>query len=217
MILSKISNNLKQYGLGGFIWRTFKKVFRLIGISYDSYYYLINEIDYQALQKKWKENSVDDVRQLTLEDYKQGDVTYFTEEKMSLLSERLLRGDYVGYGVFEKERLVYSAMISLKELCFPTPEIGGDLDEGEFLISDVYCDPDQRGKGFHNRMTVYVLMKGYEMGFKRSVTTVLKENKPSLKPFLNSGYRVLFGFYTLRVGGKSYTNYYKKKISYVSR
>lgn len=217
MFLNKIADNFRQYGFFGFSWRILKKIFRMIGISYDSYYYLMNEIDYSAIQKYWEANSIKMVKKLELADYEHGDPSYFSDEKMSLLNERFLHGNYVGYGAFDKDRLVYSAMISLKEMCFPTPEVSGELSADEFLISDSYCDPDKRGNGYHNKMTVYLLMKGYEMGFPKAVATVLKENKPSLKSFLKSGFQVEFDFYTLRIGKKSFTNYYKKKNLYASR
>ena len=171
MFLNKVITNFRQYGFMGLAWRVVKKVFRLVGVSYDSYYYLACELDYKELAARWEANSLKDVRQLSLADYEHGDPAYFTEEKMEILSDRFQHDNYLAYGAFEGERLVYSAMISLEEMCFPTPEVSGTLDGHECLICDVYCDPDRRGKGYHNRMTVYLLMKGYEKGYRRAVTT----------------------------------------------
>jgi hypothetical protein len=209
--MSKIAEDFKQYGFFGFLKRIAKWFLRMIGIRINSYYYMVNDIDYDKQRRLFESKGLTEVKELDYNDFLKGDKTEFTEKKLKRVKQRLDDNGYHAYGIIENGKLVYSCWISLNWLESHNKCIEGPLSENECLLVDAYCAPEGRGRGFHNTMNSYRLMKAYEHGKRRSIGIVLSENVPAFKSQIKTGNRVLFKFYVADLWGKTCTNYFKNK------
>jgi len=183
----------------------------MIGIRINSYYYMVNDIDYDKQRRLFESKGLTGVKELDYNDFLKGDKTEFTEKKLKRVKQRLADKGYHAYGIMENDKLVYSCWISLNWLESHNKCIETSLSENECLLVDAYCAPEGRGHGFHNTMNSYRLMKAYEYGKRRSIGIVLSENAPAYKSQIKTGNRVLFKFFVADLWGKSYTNYFKNK------
>ena len=209
--MSKIKDDYRQYGLGGFLKRVIKWPLRKIGITINSYYFMVNDIDYEKQKQLFEAKGLRGVKELKYDDFLKGDKSEFTDRKLSKIRQRLDDGNYHAYGIVENDKLVYSCWISLYWLDSSNACVEGPLKKNECLLFDAYCAPEGRGRGFHSTMNSFRLMKAYEMGKNRSVVIVLKENTPAYKSQLKTGNIVLFEFYVINVWDKVFTNYFKKR------
>lgn len=207
--MSKIVDLYKQYGFIGFISRLLKSILRKTGINFEQYYYLVNDIDREKQLEIWNRNPLR-VKHLVYEDFLLGDKSVFTEKKLSLIRERLNNG-YYAYGIIENGKLIYSCMLSTRELQVHAGDVLLPLAENECLMVAAYCAPEARGRGIHSQMNAYRLLQTLELGREKCVAIVLKENVPAFKSQIKVGYKVEFIFYVCKVGNKVFTNFYKKK------
>lgn len=208
----KIRNTYKQYGFLGFIGRLVKASLSILGIRFNRYYYLVNNIDYQCQKETFDKKCNDQIiKVLTYNDFLLGDPEIFNAKKLKTIRYRLEQGDYLAYGIIENNKLIYSCWLSFKELQSSNSIINGLLSDNECLMLDAYCNPRFRGQGLHSMMNAYRLMKGYERGKTKCVAIILHENIPALKSQLKVGYRIAFIYYVLTLWGKSYTNFISKK------
>lgn len=205
----KLLNSYKQYGIIGLLLRIIKYILRKVGINFEQYYYLVNDIDREKQLEIWNRNTLR-VKHLVYDDFLLGDKSVFTEKKLSLIRERLNNG-YYAYGVIENGKLIYSCMLSTRELQVHAGDVSLPLSENECLMVDAYCAPEARGRGIHSQMNAYRLLQTLELGREKCVAIVLKENIPAFKSQIKVGYKVEFMFYVCKVGNKVFTNFYKKK------
>lgn len=208
---NKIKADIKQYGFGGYLLRCIKALLRLVKIDVNSYYYMVNELDYEKQQMLFNQSGLKNVSELSFEDFEKGDPSVFTKRKLEMIGKRFEDGGYRAYGIMEDGELIYSCWLSLRWLDSHNKCIEGLLAEDECALFDAYCSPKGRGRGIHSAMNSFRLMKAYEAGKKRSIVIILAENKPAYKSQLKTGNKVLFKFFVMNVGGKSFTNYFKKK------
>ena len=209
--MSRIKETYKQYGFLKFFKRVFKGFLRRIGIEINSYYFMINDIDYEKQKGLFETKSLTGVKELNYYDFLKGDKTEFTEKKLARVRQRFEDNGYHAYGIIENDRLVYSCWISLNWLESHNKFIEGPLSENDCLLVDAYCAPEGRGRGFHNAMNSYRLMKASEFGKRRGVVIILSENTPAFKSQIKTGNRVLFKYYVAELWGRTYTNYFKNK------
>lgn len=209
--VKKFKADIKQYGKIGIIKRIIKRIILLCGIKYNRKYYLVNEINYPNLKKIWEKNPIPHIIELSADDFKKGDLSYFTPERMALIQKRLSSSDFAAYGIIERGKLIYSCMLSFTKLCSSDKIIEGTLPADTALMIDAYCAPEVRGKNYHGRMIIFRLMKCYEKGKKKCIGIVLKENTPALKAQLAAGGKIAFLYYIITIWGKSYTNFFKKQ------
>lgn len=211
-LILKIKNIFKQYGFKGFILRVIKKVLSWIGIRFNRYYYLINDIDYDVQVEYWRKNGKNlNVNELTYADFLLGDPYIFNNKKLITIKERLRKGSYKAWGIMVNGELIISCWLSFKELRVSNSIINEDLNSDECLMLDAYCTPDYRGRGLHGNMCAYRLMKAYEAGREKCITIVLNENRVSTKSLLKVGFKKSFTYFTLTIWGKSYTNFRMQK------
>lgn len=208
--MSKLLNDYKQYGLIGLLSRIIKSILRRIGISYEQYYYMVNDIDYERQVAIWNKKPISGVKVLTYDDFLLGDKSVFTPSKLALIKNRLNKG-YYAYGIVENNELIYSCWLSTKELQVNAGNVSFDLTQNECLMVDAYCPPKARGKGYHSQMNAYRLMQTVNLGRKKCIVVVLKENIPAFKSQIKVGYKVEFMFYICKIGNKVYTDFYKKR------
>ena len=206
MFFNKIILLYKQYGIKGFLIRILKFVLRKIGVIYESYYYLIQNIDIEKSKKYWEKNKIENVKILIYEDFLTGDKDIFNHKKLDLIKIRLETANYIPYGVSVEGKLIYSCWLSLKEFSVLSNFINLNLPLDSVLFIDDYCSPSMRGKGIHTSMNNYRLIKAFEMGYKKAIVLILKENYPALKSQLKSGFQIFFSFYILKIGRFHFSN-----------
>lgn len=212
---SKLQSDFKQFGFLGFLKRTVKFFLRKIGIYINSYYYMVNHIDAEASRKQFEAANLPPVKELAYDDFLKGDPSVFNEKKLTLIQQRLADGTYKAFGIIEDERLIYSCWISLKKLESSDSCVESGLDENEGLLVDAYCSPLARGRGLHGAMNAYRLWQLSQQGKNQAVVIILKENIPAYKSQLKVGFEVAFTYYVATVWGKTFTNYFKQKKTYI--
>lgn len=209
--MSKVKDNFKQYGFWGFLKRSVKAAIRKLGVNYESYYYIVNDINYEQLKAFFESRPLEGIRELSYQDYVDNPQIGYTGKRLELLKERFDKGTYRAFGVETDGKLVYTCMISMEEFCVSQKWLTCKLDEDEGYLLDAYCAPEMRGKGIHGTMNALRLMKLWEAGKKKCSGVVVVDNVPSLKSQLKVGYKIVFRYYILEIGNKHYTNFYKKK------
>lgn len=207
----KIKADYKQYGFGGYLLKCVKAILRIVHIEINSYYYMVNELDYEKQQTLFNQSGLKNVSDLSLKDFEKGDSSVFSKQKLDIISKRFEDGGYKAYGIIEDDELIYSCWLSLRWLDSHNKCIEGLLAEDECVLIDAYCALKGRGRGIHSAMNSYRLMKAYEMGKRKTISIVLSENTPAYKSQLKTGNKVLFKFFVMNIGKKSFTNYFKKK------
>lgn len=210
-MFQKLKVKFKTNGFRGVLLSAFKGVLRGIGIKYNRFYYLVNEIDYCKQKEYWDKHIITDVRELTYDDFLLGDKEIFNDKKLNLIKERFSLKTYKAWGIVRGDALAYSCWLSFDEFKTSQSEIFGKLDRTECLMIDAYCNPKFRGMGLHGAMNSYRLLKGYEEGCSKCIVIILHENKPALKSQLKVGYKNRFIYYVFTIWGKTYTNYFKLK------
>lgn len=207
-LIYKIKISFKQYGFKYFIIRIIKKLFSWIGIKFNLYYYLINDIDYTKQMKSWTEKGKDlNVSELIFEDFLSGDSLIFNKKKLESMKQRFAKGSYKAWGIIKNKKLIYSCWLSFNELSASNSIINESLKPHECLMTDDYCSPEYRGKGLHGSMNVYRLIKAYEAKKTKCIVIILYENKIALKSQLKVGFKKSFTYFVLTILGKSYTNF----------
>lgn len=206
----------KQFGFKGTASRICKHLLRKIGLFYNSYFYFTAKVNPSILQKIWGDNPIKNVKKLSYSDFLLGEKSIFNEKKLNLIKCRFSQeNDYVAYGIVENNMLLYSCWIGLKYFETSSAIVSDKLKEDEFLLLDAYCNPLARGRGIHTSMNAYRCMKAMELGRFVCVAVVLKENIPAKKVQKKCGLDIAFKYYVLKVFGKSYTNFFKKKENFL--
>lgn len=213
--ITKLRDDYKQYGFWGFQKLLLKFFLRIIGIEVNSYFYMVNKIDGEARHKQFVLFNINDVKTLTYQDFLLGDKDMFTEKKLKTIKTRLADGTYIPYGIVREGKLIYSCWISMREMELSDNCLIDQLNEYEVLLLDDYCSPIARGKGIHTAMNAYRLWQIAQKGGCRALVIIIKENKPAYKSQLRVGFKVAFDYFIVKFGGKTYTNYYKRKLSYI--
>ncbi len=182
---------IKQYGIKNSIKRAVKSLLRYIGIQYESFYLMVNNIDPNELKRKMERYDYSDVKELTYDDFKLGNPEVFTASKMQLIKSRFENGKYWAYGILDDNLLAYSCWVNAHELQYPTVTHKTiPFNENAALLQDAYCHPTYRGKGYHSKMNLYRLYKIEEKKIPKAIAIVLFENKPAYKTQLKSGFKV---------------------------
>ena len=193
-----------------------KKIFkgilrRVFKTSVLKIHYLELEIDINKTLQLLEGFDLSRVKELSYDDFLLGNKEQFTLDKLAVLKDRFQSGEYKAYGIIEDGCLVYSAWLSLRTLGLPVNTNPIYLDDDEGYLEDAYCDPKARGRGLHNYMNNYRVMKIYEMGRHKAIVTVLDGNVPALKTQKKSGFQDLGCFYCGKLFGKEFNTLNKEK------
>lgn len=176
-------------------------------------HYFQQDIDFERIKQLLSGFDMSVVKDLNYEDFLVGDQNQFTADKLLVIKNRFSSGDYKAYGISENGHLVYSAWVSLGNLGLPAISTPIPLEPNEGYLEDAYCDPMARGRGFHNNMNNYRLLKLYEMGKNRAIVTVVDGNLPALKTQSRSGFVDMGCFYCGKLFGKEFNTLKKEKYS----
>lgn len=210
---------LKKIGLFGFlrkvknhslkqIWSYFKV--RILKIDYHKVHYLRLNIDIDKLNKQLEDFDLN-VKELCYDDFLKGDPEVFKGAKMELYKKRCKDSTYKAYGIMDGDRLVYSYWVSLHRLGMTIEPHPYYLSPNEGYLEDAYCDPVARGRGYHSKMTNYLIKKIYEAGKSRAIVIVRDGNAPALKANSKSGFEDIGTFYHGYFFGKKFNTLNKKK------
>lgn len=201
----RILENIKQYGIRMSVLRLFKKIIRTFGITYESYIYLINNLNREFILDKIQLYDYSDVVELSYSDFLAGDKRIFSDVKLELIKSRLSSGDFSCYGIKNNGLLIYSTWISTKEIVFNSNfNYTIPLNQNQALLEDSYCHPEFRGSGLHSKMNLFRIAKILEMGRVQVIAIVVKENVPALKTQLKSGFKVHSTIRLVRIFNKEF-------------
>lgn len=152
-----------------------------------------------------------EVLPLTLDMVLKGDSKVFKGEKLERYTNRLQDPAYHGYGIMEKDQLIYSTWFSTDNLGLPLITKRIPLLPNEGLLEDSYCAPSARGRGLHGKMNFFRLKKLHELGKDRVLAIVLDGNVPAMKVQLKSGFEELGVFYLGKIFGIKFCTLKKSK------
>jgi hypothetical protein len=204
-----LKEKFKQYGFKNALKRTAKFLLRKLGIQYESFLFFVNNIDIDEIQQKMQKYDYTDVKELTLDDFNKGDPSVFNDKKMDLIKFRFESGKYWAYGIFNKDKLVYSCWITTHEISFPDKYNKSiTLNSNEGFLVDAYCHPTFRGKGLHSKMNLFRLSQLHKMGKDKNIVLVLSENTPAVKSQLKSGFTISKKISFLKIWNKQF--YFEK-------
>lgn len=197
---------IKQYGLINSLWRGVKYLLRCIGIHCESYWYMVNQIDFAVLNYKMQQYDYSDVKELSFSDFFKADPAVFTPAKLKLIKTRLKNGKYLAFGIVKNNMLAFSCWINTSELEYPVNFTKiRPLRENEGLLQDAYCDNAYRGLGYHSKMTLFRLNQLQKLKRNRIIVIVLKENIPSFKTLSKSGFQIKKTITVCKIWGKAYS------------
>lgn len=199
---------IKEYTISEIFQYILSKFFKT---DWTKIHYLAMRINVEDIKEKLSEFK-HDVKELHYDDFLKGDPHVFHGEKMELYKKRCKDPNYIAYGIFEDNKLLYSTWISLKKLGLPIEPKPVYLLENEGYLEDSYCDPIARGRGFHSSMNNYRIMKLFELGKDVVVVTVKDGNAPALKAQAKSGMVDLGSFYIGHLGGVKFSTLNKQKF-----
>ena len=157
-------------------------------------HYLRMIIDPVSIDNKMKGFDLD-VKELSYDNFLNGDPNVFTGAKMELYKQRFKDPTYKAYGIIDNGRLVYSTWISFHHLGMSVETKPVYLEPNEGYLEDSYCDPIARGRGLHSKMNIFRIHKIYESGRNRVIAIVQEGNIPAFKVQLKSGLEEIGSFY----------------------
>jgi hypothetical protein len=198
-----------------FVYKYIKKYlnyfqFYILKTFWYKYHYLSLNIDYDKVVSNLDISDLD-IRVLNYCDFNRADHTVFNSNKMQVYKKRFNDKNYVAYGVFVNERLIYSTWISFKKLGLPIYS-NYHLPAGAALLEDSYCHPSYRGQGLHSKMNLFRLKEIFEYGKKKAIAIVLEGNEYAFRVQRKSGFTDLGCFYAGKVLGIPFSSLNKEKF-----
>jgi hypothetical protein len=136
-------------------------------------------MELETLEKQFL-NQRFQVRELNFKDFENYDLS-LTKNALEQIQKRFKHKYYKVFGVFENDRLVYYAWISLNHLILPKTENHIKLKENEGFLFNAFCHEDYRGYGIHTFMNYYRLSELKKSGKSIGLVAVLRENIPARK------------------------------------
>ncbi len=200
-----------------FMLRTFKSIIRPL-LFWESYCYCSLDLSKNEIEKLIANNKVFkglNVKELTIDDFFTGDKEEFTSNKIECLRKRFKNDGFKAYGVMKNSKLVYSCWLSTKQFEMSEHYLNRALSNDEVLFLDDFMTPHMRGCGIHTAMNIFRLQKSIELGKKKAIVIILKENKPALKSQLKVGFNIDFIFITFKCFNATWSNFndkYQKRL-----
>lgn len=199
MIIIKI----KQYGLINSFKRLIYSLLRKFNIYYESIYFMAFKSIKNDIISKMNKYDYSDVKTLNLSDFRKGDPSIFTKNKLEQIKNRLNSGNYVSFGIISKNRLVYSCWVCKSSIILPNSKII-KLKANEGLLEDAYCHQDFRGQGYHSKMNLYRIRFLINEGRFKIYVLVISENTPAFKSQIKSGFIINKKMFFLKIFGKQF-------------
>jgi len=200
-----LKQRIVQYGPVNSVRRFIKLLLRASGVYFETFWYLVNELDEENIKSKMRNFDYSDVRRLTVDDFKTSFHKVFNEQKLDLITKRLNNDRHKGYGIFHDGHLIYSAWISTDKIIYSSSiSKTTPIRSHQAILEDSYCDPDFRNKGLNTKMTLYRLSKIAEIGLTEAVSIVTVDNRPSLKTLLKCGFQRVKKISVIKILGRTF-------------
>ncbi|MBD3198075.1 MAG: hypothetical protein GF317_23695 [Candidatus Lokiarchaeota archaeon] len=180
-----IKDKIRQFGFSKATIRFWKFLLNKVGIRYEVFYRFTKSLNTMVEITPLKIDV--SINELEYSDLKNAILMNFSAQKLGLFKSRFEKGDYIAFGAFHNNNLIYLCWISLKHFEMPYKLQVLNLNHDEGLLLDAYCHPEYRGMGLHSTMNKIRLNKLLELGKKKAVGIVLKENLPAIKVQERSG------------------------------
>jgi len=185
----KIREKIIQYGWINSLKRLFKIILRRLGIVFESYWFMLNRIDQNAIELEMQKYDYSDVKKLDVNDFKILTQGASHKNKINTIEGRLQDGKHICYGIFEGGKLIYSTWISTDKIIYKSPiHKTFPIESTQAILEDSYCHPDYRNKGLHSKMNLFRLKKIADMGLTEAIVVVVVDNIPAVKTQLNCGF-----------------------------
>jgi len=198
---------IHQYGYVNSIKRIIKSILRKIGIRHEQYLYCVKELQGCEI-KKLPPKIQGEIKELNNDLILNSSLIQFSDRKLELFKKRLRDENYIGFGFFHHNLLIYYTWISYKEFSMSIPSQGIILASDEALIIDSYCHPNYRQYGIHQYMNDFRIEQIKNKGKTKVVAIVLKENIPARNTQRKSGFECI----KLIVYNKLFTIYERTRI-----
>ena len=203
-----IREKFRKYG----IRKTLEIVFRrFLKTGILKFHYLRLDVNEADVENHMRLFDLDDVKELTYEDFLKGDKIVFGNEKLALIKERLSDDNYKAFGIVRQSKLLYSTWISMEYLSLPLIKKRIKLLPNEALLEDSYCSVEARGHGFHSQMNWYRIFQLYAKGKNRILAIVLDGNIPAFKVQSKCGFEDLGAFFVISLFGFNFLTLKKEK------
>ena len=214
-MFSEIKNKIRQYGLTRSMIRLLKLILRKLGFTYEQYLFCTLQLEKNKLVIKKKPSIDIEVKELSLDDFRNSKGIIFNEKKLNLIKDRFKKKTYVPLGCFYKSKLIYIAWISLKDftMSYPCAEDIYALKDDEGLLLDIYCHPAYRRLGLASFMNTVSLRKMYEFEKRNAVVVLLKENIPARRSQAKVGFKCKKLVICVKIFEFSFSKIIEKRIS----
>lgn len=196
-----IRNKIRQYGSLNILILALKKIASKFGYFHEVYYLYSKKLSSPVpFRKELPADFV--VAKLSIGDFEKAKSLDLPKDKLGLYEERLLSGNYLAYGIFLAQTLVYYFWISFCDVELPFPlsdynTLSVNSDQG-YLV-DGFCLPEFRGLGLHAYMGVFLMNKLHEMNKQEAITIIKSENRSAIISQERIGFKrvgriVFYGF-----------------------
>lgn len=200
ILFQKVKEKYNQYSGVYFFIRLFKAVLRKAGVTVERYHYYTNDLSKTTGTAALPEGF--EIKRLQYEDIEASGLIAFTGQQKSVYRKRIGQDGYECYAIYNKGEMVYYFSISMQTMECPLPEDMLQLGPDEGLLVDGYCHPQYRGMKLHTSMSLFLLQRLRDMGKKKAVTFIIKENMPARKSQERIGFSLDKAFLVVRIFGK---------------
>ena len=180
--VSFIKTKTRQYGFSNLLLLTLKRVGNLFGYYHEVYYLYSKKLDSVTPYKKSLPADFT-VEKLSISDFQNAGRLDLSAESLERYKDRFLSGNYLVYGIFLAQTLVYYFWLSFceVELPFPLSEYNNiSLKPDQGYLVDGFCLPEYRGQGLHAYMGVFLMNNLHDLGKKEALTIIKSENKAAI-------------------------------------
>ena len=188
---------LKQYGVKNSFFRLFKKLIRILGMEWESYFILDKNLTKNYILQPLNGLEVKEIKKV---DELKNETFEFTQQKLELFQYRFLHHFHC-YGVYSNGQLIYYCWVSTRESDFPNELYEFDLKLNDGIMLDAECHESMREKGIHSWMNKYTCNQLLRLGKNKAFVVILSDNQPALRARLNAGFELLEQVMVLRIKG----------------
>lgn len=185
--MGKYIGYIRLYGIGGFLCLFIQKIRKVLFRRYTTTYYAL----FKKLTAEIDPAHLPAYRTLTWEDFQAAAAQHpadFDEQTMQRIEQHLQRPEFFYYGVYEENRLLCYAALSLQYNTF----LGERNVEKFAYLFDDYTLPPYRGAGWHRKMVAIREYEAKKQGKNVVFAYVGTYNRASLKGFQRAGFFVRY-------------------------
>lgn len=191
--------------------RLAKRALRVIGVDFESYYFLYCDLTDDIPQLPLAANMR--TEELTHEDFLHSRFfSLYSDAKRDLYNRRFSDPAWRAFGVYKDSDLVYVTWIARDVIRIERFGWERRLKEREGLLVDSFTLPEARRLGIHSAMNGFRLRRLREAGAERAYAVYLADNTPAARTQRGSGFMRGWKLRFLRIG--SWKTHWKKPVLY---